>query len=85
MDRPVSMISLAATIRYDIFDEEHIFWDCSQPGHSIRWLSCAAVWRSKKRFHLRTNLDDLVRLLQGDPRRFQVVMHSDDTFWVRAL
>ncbi len=85
MDRPVSMPALAATIRYDPFPEEHIFWDSSQPGPVIRWLSCAAVWRSKKRFHLRTDLDDLVRLLQGDPMRFQVVSHSDDTFWVRAL
>lgn len=85
MQRPVSMQSLAATIRYDVFPEEQIFWDDSQPGPVVRWLNCAAVWRSKRRFHLRTDLDNMVRLLQGDPVRFQVVRHADDTFWVRAL
>jgi len=84
MDRPVSMVAFVAAVRYGIYEEVDVYWQQNAGGPLIKWTRVAAIWRSKRRFHLRTNLADFVGLLREDATRFQVWEHNNE-FWVRAI
>ena len=82
--RPISLTAVAASVRYGTFSDEDVFFDVSGPN-TIRWIRVAAVWRSKRRFHLRTTLDEFTEVLRSDNTRYQLWQHEDNSFWVRAI
>ena len=81
--KELSMVSLVAVVRYNEFADTEIFWE-DRDGTMVRWIRCETVWRSKRRFHLRVNLADLIAAMRADPRRFRLWQHTDESMWVSA-
>ena len=83
-NRELSMISLVATVRYDVFDETETYWE-DRGGRLIKWIRCDSVWRSKRRFQLRVTLADMIAAMRADPTRFSLWQHTDESMWVSAV
>ena len=78
MDRPVSMVAVVATLRYDQWEGPGVFHTPTEV-----WVSADKLYRSKRRFHLRITFGEFKELLRSDPIRI-VVWDTEQTMWVRA-
>ena len=80
----ISRPALAAAVRYGVYDDVDIYNDVTG-AQTIKWIRVRAVWRSKRRFHLSHNMDELVAIFASDTTRYSLWEHSDSSLWVRAL
>ena len=79
MDRPVSMVAVVAALRYNQWEGPGVFRTPTEV-----WVSADKLFHSKRRFYLRTNIEEFKDLLRGDPFRI-AVWDTEQTMWVRAV
>ena len=84
MEQALSGRAVVAAVRYGTYKDSDLFWETIGQQH-IRWMRVEAVWLSKRRFHLRSTLDEFLDVLRDDPTRFVLRLHVDDSIWVRAI
>jgi hypothetical protein len=85
MDREISAKALVAAVRYGTYEEDQVWWERQGP-RLVRWIRVMAVRRSKRRFHNRANLEDIVHIMQADQGRYALWQcWASDEWWVKAL
>ena len=77
--RPLSMVAVVAALRYNHFACPGVYMQ-----GATRWVLVHKLWSSKRRFCLRTSLQEFTACMQQDPTRFRVE-EFDGEMWVSAV